>query len=170
MRLILSFLIVLALASAVSAAPVQGVIDSRTGAVSFNGFTGEIFIGIRAPESLLRRNRFLLPTPIDLPEFGQLNYINLGGIQGGLYFGDVIVPGLASSQLAAVRMALQADFVSPLIETPPSFVASAANIPTGQGGLFVIIPEPAAAILATSAIAGLILLRRRRHDHRASRA
>jgi hypothetical protein len=66
-------------------------------------------------------------------------------------------------------MIYQTNFVSDLIEIPPSFVASTASIPAGQAGLFVIIPEPAAAILATSAIAGLVLLRRRCHDHRAGR-
>jgi len=163
--------ILLPAASLVTAAPIQGVIDAQTGSVSFSGLTGEIFIAIRGPQQLLRpQNQIDPPWFPEPPIPGEISLLGLGGIFGSVNFGNVVAPGLTTSQLAQIRMACQPNFVSEVIETPPSFVASAANIPADQGGLFVIIPEPAAAILATSAIAGLVLLRRRRHDHRAGRA
>jgi hypothetical protein len=145
--------------SAASAAPIQGVIDAQTGAVSFSGLTGEIFIAVRAPEQFLLPANFLgAPwghiSPDGFP--GEIGILGLSGIFVDLNFGNVVVPGLATTQLAQIRMAYQAGFTSPIIETPSSFVASAANIPAGQAGLFVIIPEPASLTLIALMMGALL--------------
>jgi len=156
MRSILSLLILLALTSGVSAAPIQGVIDAQTGAFTVCGMTGEIFLGIRASEEFLRRQypdkiQAMIYPPGDDVE-GEINILWLTGLNGCLDVGNVIAPGLQPADFAPFRLVYQRTFTSEIQSIPPTFVGSRSAIPAGQEGLFVVVPEPSTGFLVGAAL------------------
>jgi len=133
----------MALASAASAAPIQGVIDAQTGFAYARGFTGEVYVGLKLPTAFA-----VLPPPTGIdppfpPPFTEFGYAGLEVLNGTYEFGYVVKPNLRQSDFTTFRLRHQANFVSEVVEFAPSFVSHSSAIPTGQAGLFVIIPEPA---------------------------
>lgn len=151
-----------ALASTVSAAPIQGILNPWTGNVVVNGFTGEIFVALRGPENLLlwANAQSNPPYTIDASLPGEIAYLGLGGIHGQINLGNVVKPGLSIAELSSLKIVHQVSFTSEIVELPRIFLPLNFGIPE-QPGFFVIVPEPASCTLLLAYVGAAVTAHRR---------
>lgn len=151
-----------ALASKVSAAPIQGILNAETGNVIIQGFTGEIFGALRGSQNLLlpANAQPNLPYTLDATLPGEIAFLGLGGINGQLNLGNVVKPGLSIAELSSLKIVHQVSFTSEVVELPMIFLLLDSSIPE-QPGFFVIVPEPASCSLLLASAGTLWAANRR---------
>jgi hypothetical protein len=152
----------LGLSQVVNAAPIQAVVDAKTGSSNVNGLTGEIYISLGGPDTSLNRAAAAPISGSTLDNFtpGEVTYLNLGGFQGSAAMGNIVQTNLSTSQLQALRFHTQATFTSEIVELTPQIVTSAPA--AGTAGFFIVqqVPEPATLGLAGLSLLGLAFRRR----------
>jgi hypothetical protein len=158
----------IALSQAAQAAPIRALVNAgpgETGNVSVAGLTGEIYISIRGADEDLNR-----PGAADIPGAtkdnfvpGEVTYLNLGGFNGNVNMGPVVVPNQTMAEYQNFRFAYQVGFTTPIVEMSPQFVPMGFQPPTDAEGFFItIIPEPATFAMAGMGLVGMIAVARRR--------
>lgn len=158
--LAVTWLVVSALPAAGS---LQGVIDSATGTAGVRGITSEIFVAFDLPSEFVRpESRQISQSTIHIfpvPTGGtRISILSPASDPDGFVpFGAVLRPGLTLDQLSQITFRHIASFTAPFVNPAPTFVASAASIPAGQAGFYIIaVPEPSSLTLATLTIAACV--------------
>jgi hypothetical protein len=142
------------------AAPIQGVVRlDQQGQTTIRNLAGEIYIALGGPLDLYLPSNSTIPDVPRVPELGdperrRLTLLNLGGITGEFFFGNVVKTGLPAAQYQQLRLSYQSTFTTEIVELSPTFVPNLAAIPPGQVGFYLVgVPEP-----STLGMAGLSLV------------